>query len=335
MSIRTTEPPLQGIVIKKTTGQYDVHTAGRTITCVPPKHSQKESAPSGKNSRRGDKKAFRAGADAIETIAIGDVVRFIEVPGRPATIIDVLPRQSRLSRRAVVTGSQLVEQVIVANVDQVVPVFAAARPAPHWNMLDRYLVAAESHNLPSLICITKLDLVQSEGGQIDEEILDAMEEYRRIGYTVHLVCAETGEGIDGLREALHGRTSVMVGKSGVGKTTLLNALQPGLGQKVNAVSEGKLGKGRHTTTHLEMFPLDGGDGAIVDTPGVREFGLWDVDPDEMALFFPEMAPYVGRCRFGLGCAHDDEPGCAVRKAVVAGAISPRRYQSYMRLKQEA
>ncbi len=333
MSIRTTDTTLQGIVIKKSTGQYDVHAAGRTITCAVSKNFNKEATPTGKNGRRGDKKSQQA--EQPDTIAIGDVVRFIELPGRPAMIVDVLPRQTRLSRRAVVTGSQLVEQVIVANVDQVVPVFAAARPAPHWNMLDRYLVAAESHNLPALICITKLDLVQSEDGHVDKEILDAIEEYRRIGYPVHLVCAETGEGMDGLRETLRGRTSVLVGKSGVGKTTLLNAINPGLGEKVRSVSDGKLGKGRHTTTHLEMFPLDGGDGAIVDTPGVREFGLWDVDPDEMALLFREMAPYVGHCRFGLDCAHEDEPGCAVRKAVVTGAISPRRYQSYMRLKKES
>ena len=113
---------------------------------------------------------------------------------------------------------------------------------------------------------------------------------------------------------------------------LLNALQPGLGLRVNAVSQAT-GKGRHTTTSVEMFALESG-GAIVDTPGVREFGLWDVDADELALLFPEMRPLVGRCRFGLDCRHDDEPGCAVRKAVMTGQISPRRYQSYLRLQAE-
>jgi ribosome biogenesis GTPase len=119
----------------------------------------------------------------------------------------------------------------------------------------------------------------------------------------------------------------------VGKSSLLNALEPGLGLRVSAVSE-YTGKGRHTTTHLEMFMLEYG-GAIIDTPGVREFGLWDVAEDDLALFYPEMRPYVGRCRFGLDCRHDEEPGCAIRKAVMDGQISPRRYQSYLRLQVEA
>ena len=123
--------------------------------------------------------------------------------------------------------------------------------------------------------------------------------------------------------ALNGRISALLGKSGVGKTSLLNALQPGLGLRVNQVNE-RTGKGKHTTTALEMFPLDGNDesGTIVDTPGIREFGLWDVDGEDLALYFPEMRPLVGRCRFGLDCRHDEEPGCAIRKAVTDGQISP-------------
>ncbi|OGN90363.1 MAG: ribosome small subunit-dependent GTPase A [Chloroflexi bacterium RBG_13_48_10] len=123
----------------------------------------------------------------------------------------------------------------------------------------------------------------------------------------------------------------MVGKSGVGKTALLNALQPGLGLRVKEVSQ-VTGKGRHTTTNLEMFPMEGG-GAIVDTPGTREFGMWD-NVDDLALLFSEMRPLVGKCRFGLDCQHDEEPGCAIRKAVVSGQISPRRYQSLLSLKEE-
>jgi ribosome biogenesis GTPase len=188
--------------------------------------------------------------------------------------------------------------------------------------------SAEAAEIPALIVINKLDLAW-KNPSFDEEI----EIYRRIGYPVLLISAVTGEGIEELKQALQGKQSVMVGKSGVGKTSLLNAVQPGLGLRVKAVSNGELGKGRHTTTHLEMFELESG-GALVDTPGIREFGLWNIQADELAYLFPEMAEYVGRCKFGLSCRHDQEPGCAIRKAVMAEAISPYRYQSYMHLREE-
>ena len=142
----------------------------------------------------------------------------------------------------------------------------------------------------------------------------------------------TGEGLNELKTTLRDRLSVFVGKSGVGKTSLLNALEPGLGLRVQETSQ-RTGKGRHTTTHFEMFALAAG-GAIIDTPGIREFGLWDVEQDDLALFFPEMRPFVGTCKFGLDCEHDQEPGCAIRRAVGAGTISPYRYQSYLKLKRE-
>lgn len=243
-------------------------------------------------------------------------------------IVEILPRQSKFSRPAPMPGQRVFEQIIVSNVDLVLPIFAVANPSPKWGLLDRYLVAAQAAGLPSLIVINKLDLAWKNPG-FQEEI----EIYRRIGYPVLLVSAVTGEGIEELKAALRDKQSVLVGKSGVGKTSLLNAIQPGLGLRVRAVSNGELGKGRHTTTHLEMFRLDVG-GALVDTPGIREFGLWDVAAEELAYLFPEMEQYVGRCKFGLSCRHDQEPGCAIRKAVMAGAISPYRYQSYMNLRRE-
>jgi ribosome biogenesis GTPase len=262
-------------------------------------------------------------------VAVGDVVRFAEAEGGTGSIVEVLPRRNRLARRAAGPHHPF-EQVIVANLDQVVPVFAAADPPPHWNLLDRYLVSAEAVEIPASICITKVDLALGRDGSIEAELRAAVEDYRRIGYDVVLASAVTGEGIEELRQVLAGRISALLGKSGVGKSSLLNALQPGLGLRVNEISQAT-GKGKHTTTHLEMFPLEPG-GRVVDTPGVREFGLWDVNPDDLALFFPEMRPFVGRCRFGLDCRHDEEPGCAIRKAVMDGKISPRRYQSYCRLK---
>jgi ribosome biogenesis GTPase / thiamine phosphate phosphatase len=179
-----------------------------------------------------------------------------------------------------------------------------------------------------LICLTKLDLDPGMGA-----VGEMLEVYRQVGYPLVCVSAQTGAGMDELRSRLAGRLSVFVGKSGVGKTTLLNALQPDLDLRTGAVGEGRLGKGRHTTTHLEIFPLESG-GSVVDTPGMREFGLWDVSRDDLALYFPEMRPLVGGCKFGLDCRHDSEPGCAIRRAVMDGTISPLRYQSLMRLQEE-
>ena len=220
------------------------------------------------------------------------------------------------------------EQVIVSNADLVIPVFAAASPTPKWGLLDRYLVTAEAAGMPILIVITKLDLTTGNP-KLDADL----ETYHRIGYPIHKVSSHTGEGIEELKEILRGKMSVLIGKSGVGKTSLLNAIQPGLGLQVREVSKGDLGKGRHTTTHLEMFDLNLG-GRLVDTPGMREFGLWNIAGDELAYLFPEMEEHVGRCKFGLSCSHDSEPGCAIRKAVMEGGISPHRYKSYMNLRRE-
>jgi ribosome biogenesis GTPase len=243
-------------------------------------------------------------------------------------ITEILPRISAFSRPAATTGQRVFEQVIAANVDQVIPIFSVASPTPKWGLLDRYLVAAEAAGLPSLVVITKLDLAW-KNPEIDQEL----DIYHKIGYPIQFVSSATGEGMEELRSMLQGKLSVLVGKSGVGKTSLLNALQPGLGLRVKAVGDGEIGKGRHTTTHYEMFELDFG-GTLLDTPGMREFGLWDVSAEELASFFPEMEGYVGQCKFGLSCRHDREPGCAIRKAVMAGTVSPYRYQSYMHLREE-
>jgi len=327
------EHHLRGTVYKKTTGSYTVHAGERIITCVLSSRLRKEFSYStaGPHSlRRAVKKVKEI--EHIDPIAVGDHVHFIEAGDGTGMIVELLPRQNHLARKTAVPmpGAHAFEQVIVSNIDQVVPVFAAANPPPRWNMLDRYLVAAGSSDLPALICITKLDLVQSEDGSLDKEIATAVDEYRQIGYAVILVSSLTGAGFVRLKTFLQGRKSVFVGKSGAGKTSLINRLQPGLGLRVSEVSRAT-GKGRHTTSHLEMFPIGPDGSAIIDTPGTREFGLWDVAPDDLALFFPEMRPLVGQCRFGIDCQHDEEPGCMIRKAVAAGQISPRRYQSYLRL----
>ncbi len=301
-----------GVVIKKTNNLYLIETSHGTLTCG--------LAGRLKNRTHSD------------PVVIGDVVRWIETGREAGQIVEVLPRRNRLARRSAVPmpTAHAHEHIIAANVDQIVAVFAAANPRPAWNLLDRYLVSAESAQIPALICLTKMDLV--EGRPEGEEIRAVMAEYQAIGYPAILTSAVTGTGLDELNLGLRDRLSVLVGKSGVGKTSLLNAIEPGLGLRVQETSR-STGKGRHTTTHFEMFALACG-GSIIDTPGIREFGLWDVEQDDLAWFFPEMRPFVGTCKFGLDCQHDQEPGCAIRRAVGVGTISPYRYQSYLKLKRE-
>jgi ribosome biogenesis GTPase len=318
----------QGIVFRKTLGHYTVRANGREIDCVLSSILRKQliypiADPTSLRHRVREVREI----EHIDPVAIGDRVRFIDAGDGSGMINEVLPRRSTLSRPAPVPGQRVFEQIIVSNVDQVIPVFAAASPTPKWGLLDRYLVSAEASELPALIVITKLDLA-SKNRQLETDL----EIYRHIGYSICTVSSVTGQGLDQLKGLLAGRTSVLIGKSGVGKTSLLNAIQPGLGLRVKEVSHGELGKGRHTTTHLEMFSLETG-GAVVDTPGMREFGLWDVNGEELALYFPEMAGYVGQCKFGLSCRHDGEPGCAIRQAVMAEKISPYRYKSYLNLRE--
>lgn len=326
-------PTFTGVVYKKTIGNYTVHTNGRALVCELSTRLRKHLIyPTADPASLHHRVQKVVELEHMDPLAVGDSVRYILAQEDKGLIVELLSRQNKLTRRSAVPkplhhGAHPFEQIIVTNVDQVVPVLSAAQPAPKWNLLDRYLAAAEEGGIRSHICITKLDLVQEN----DAELMGAMEEYHQIGYPYVLTSAVTGEGIEALRAALSGRISVLVGKSGVGKTALLNKLQPGLGLRVKEVNQAT-GKGRHTTTNLEMFPLEGG-GAIVDTPGTREFGLWDYN-DDLALLFAEMRPLVGKCRFGVDCQHDEEPGCAIRKAVMEGHISPRRYQSYMQLSEE-
>jgi ribosome biogenesis GTPase len=298
----------QGVVIKKVVSKYHVYADGHTFQC-------------GLSTKLYNQ-------PFSDIIAVGDRVHFNAIDGHTGTILAVQPRRSKLSRPAPKNGNRSFEQVIASNVDQIVPVFSTASPIPKWGLLDRYLVAAEAAGLPALVCISKSDLAS-----FSPDLQKKLGIYVAIGYPVLMVSALTGEGLPELVEALQGRVSVLVGKSGVGKSSLLNALQPGLNLQVQPVTRGRKGKGRHTTTYLEMYPLKAG-GSVIDTPGIREFGLWDIYADELADYFPEMAMFVGQCKFRLDCRHNEEPGCAIRKAVMAGMINPLRYQSYMRLLEE-
>jgi len=332
MQTQNTNTCLTGIVYKKNLGRYDVHHHGEVINCVLSANLWKSfETTEGSESRQG--RVVDVKKVHMDPVAVGDRVSFIPAEDGSGMILEVLSRRNYLARESAkpMPGAHAHEQVIAANLDQVIPVFAAANPEPKWHMLDRYLVTAESYDIPSLIVITKMDLVRST--RFETELLEVIERYRKIGYPVLLTSSVDNEGVDQLRQVLSGRISVLLGKSGVGKTSLLNCLEPGLGLKVKNVNQ-KTGKGRHTTTHLELFPFSFG-GGIIDTPGVREFGLYGMDPEDLAYYFPEMRPMIGLCRFGISCRHEDEPGCAIRQGVLEGQISPYRYKSYLRLKADA
>jgi ribosome biogenesis GTPase len=240
-------------------------------------------------------------------------------------IEEVLPRETQLSRRR--PGHVEAEQVIVANPDQAVYIFAVREPAPRLRMLDRLLVLAENNDLPAIICANKIDLLDAAGGGL-EEARRLFGLYEEIGYPVIYTSALTGQGVADLRERLQGRLSVLCGPSGAGKSSLLNAIQPDLGLAAREISYAT-GKGRHTTVSVRLWPLEEG-GYVADTPGLREAGFWDIERDELAWHFVEMRPYLSDCRFS-SCTHTHEPDCAVKAAVQGGAISEERYESYCRL----
>ena len=270
---------------------------------------------------RGRLKKERQSSDIA---VIGDVVEVTQVSPTVGAIKAVEPRQTRLARRAPGSRGVWREDVLVANVDQVLLVFACARPDLSPRMLDRYLVLTEFSELDAVIVANKVDLV----GEERAHALFAV--YEQIGYSVIYTSTKQGCGIDALRQRLEGRISVVTGKSGVGKSSLLNAIQPGLGLATGEVSE-LLNKGRHTTVVAELIPLDmPGGGYVADTPGIRELGLWRFPKEELDWCFREFRPFLGACYFA-GCAHIHEPDCGVRAAVERSEISHERYNSYVRL----
>jgi len=266
---------------------------------------------------------------AAETLklTVGDRV-VLEQEGEDSAwaISEILPRRSHLARRN--PGGGHGERIVAANVDQVVIVFAAANPEPHPRMLDRFLVIAEANELAARIVINKVELV---GGA--DEARKRWMDYERAGYTIHYTSVKQREGLEPLHDALAGVVSVLTGPSGVGKSSLLNAMFPGLNLRVGEISE-SVNKGRHTTVGGFVHPLPGAEGGyVVDTPGLREVGMWALSPTELDQCFPELRPFLSGCRFA-DCRHSVEPGCAVRDAVARGDVSKARYESFIKLREE-
>jgi ribosome biogenesis GTPase len=233
----------------------------------------------------------------------------------------VLPRQSVLARPDPFYSH--LQQVIVANVDQLLVVASWRDPALWFELVDRYLITAERNNLSPVICVNKIDLAEDPG-----EYRAALRPYQSLGHQVFFTSALTGEGVGELRQSLRGQTTVLAGMSGVGKSSLLNAMQPGLEIHTREVSDHSR-EGRHTTAQVSLLKLESG-GFVVDTPGIREFGLSGLRRAELASFYPEIAAVEWKCRFG-DCSHTHEPGCAVKEAVRKGRVSGVRYHSYTRI----
>lgn len=255
--------------------------------------------------------------DLRHVVAAGDRVLFRPADKREGIIERVEPRHGVLSR-----DSRGRQQVLVANVDQLIVVASAADPPLKPNLIDRFLLAAEQGRMQATICINKIDLIDAA------EIEPLVGVYSQMGYGVILASAQTGFGVERLRRRLRGKQSVIAGQSGVGKSSLLNTVQPDLGLAVgDVVAETK--KGRHTTTTARLIPLEVG-GYVVDTPGIRQFLLWDVIAEEVAGYFRDLRPLVSRCEFP-DCTHTHEAGCAVKDAVADGWLDARRYESYQRM----
>lgn len=302
---------MEGTVIKNTGSDYTVTGSdGTQYTCK-------------------IKGRFRLkGIRTTNPVAVGDEVVFTPQSEGPAFITEILPRKNYIIRRASNLSKEA--HIIAANIDQAVLIVTLTNPVTSTTFIDRFLSTAEAYGIPSVIVINKTDLLT---GEEDRELLEAVTHlYNTIGYRVVHASARTGAGIDELRTILEGKRSLLSGNSGVGKSSLINTLIPGLQLRTGEISPTHH-TGMHTTTFSEMFPLPDGTGYIIDTPGVKGFGTIDYDVYQTAHYFPEIFAASAHCRYG-NCTHTHEPGCAVRQAIEEQMIAPSRYASYLSILED-
>jgi ribosome biogenesis GTPase len=298
-----TKELLHGLIVRAQSGFFTVETGEGPFVC----------------QLRGRLKKGRRTGDLA---AIGDRVRIAVLEDGSGMIEEIYERKQAIIRLDPRPQGEY-QQILLANADQAVFVFACARPDPRLKMLDRFLVIAEKQEIPPVVVANKIDLV----GQDKAESIFGL--YEKIGYPVIYTSAKSGQGVEELRATLKGKISALVGPSGAGKSSLLNAMQPGLGLEVSEVSKA-VNKGKHTTVVRQMFPLDEG-GYVADTPGWKALALWDTEPEEVDGYFPDLRELVAHCQFS-DCTHIHEPGCAVLTAVEQGEVYPDRYESYLRLR---
>jgi ribosome biogenesis GTPase len=297
----TNENTLHGLIIKAQSGFFTVETGQGLVVC----------------QLRGKLKRGRAKGDIA---ALGDRV-WITVLEDKSGVIEEVEERKRAIVRLDPRPNGVYQQVLLANADQAVFVFACAHPNPKLRMLDRFLVIAEKQRIPPVIVANKVDLVE------DPRQIFGL--YESIGYRVIYTSTKNDIGIDELYDALKNKISALAGPSGAGKSSLLNAMQPGLGLAVNEISTA-VKKGRHTTVTRQMFAVEGG-GYVADTPGWKSLALWDTEPEELEAYFPELRDLVQGCQFS-DCTHTHEPRCAVLAAVKDGRVHPDRFDSFLRLR---
>lgn len=298
---------MKGVVIKSTGSWYQVKPIeGDTILCR-------------------IKGKFRlSGIKHTNPIAVGDEVEFeLEENSENGVIHKIFDRKNYIIRKASNLSKQT--HIIASNIDQALLVVSLVQPQTSLGFIDRFLMTAEAYHIPTIIVVNKADLYE---GPMIEILDDLISMYQKIGYTCFETSSVTGLNTDKLKQLLYNKTTLLSGHSGVGKSSLLNAISPGLNLKVGEISNFSQ-KGTHTTTFAEMFELTFG-GSIIDTPGIKEFGIVDFNDAEISHYFKEMRPFLNQCRFN-NCKHHNEPDCAIKAAVEEGTIRPERYENYIKI----